>query len=140
MAKSLNKVMLIGNVGKIEALASQKGNMVKVSLATSSSWKDKNNGEEVQHTEWHNIVFFGKLASIADDYIKKGSKIYVEGSLKTNKYQADDGSDRYSTSIIAKELLLLSKKEEGGEPKGNFKPKEDAYSSPSPDYDDEIPF
>ncbi len=101
MARGVNKVILIGNLGRDPEVRSMpNGNQVaNIALATSDSWKDQS-GQQQTRTEWHRVTFFGKLAEIAGQYLKKGSKIYVEGALRTRKYQAQDGSDRYATEIV----------------------------------------
>lgn len=101
-SSGINKVILIGNLGKDpDVRYMNNGNAVaNVSIATSESWKDKATGEPMEKTEWHRVVFFGKLAEIVEKYLKKGSKIYVEGRLQTRKWQDQAGNDRYSTEIV----------------------------------------
>ena len=105
----LNKVTLIGNLGADpEVRYMPNGNAVaNITLATTFKWKDKQSGEKKESTEWHRVVFFGKLAEIAGEYLKKGKQIYIEGRLQTRKWQDSDGKDRYSTEIIATEMLML---------------------------------
>ena len=113
MGKGVNKVIIVGNLGQDpETRYMPSGDAVtKISVATSESWKDKQTGQQQERTEWHKIVFFGKLAEIAGQYLKKGSKVYVEGALRTNKWQdKDDGKDRYSTEIIGDEMQMLDSK------------------------------
>jgi single-strand DNA-binding protein len=102
MARGINKVILVGNLGADpETRYMPNGNAVtNVTLATSDTWKDKQTGQQQERTEWHRVVFFGKLAEIVGEFCKKGSQIYVEGSLRTRKWQAQDGSDRYTTEVI----------------------------------------
>jgi len=102
MARGVNKVILIGNLGADpDVRYMPSGDAVaNVSLATSDSWKDKNTGEMQERTEWHRVVFFGKTAEIVKEYLRKGSKIYVEGKLRTRKWQGQDGQDRYSTEVV----------------------------------------
>ena len=109
MSKGINKVILIGNLGKDpEVRYAANGNAITtITLATSESWKDKDSGEQVEKTEWHKVVLFKKLAEIAGEYLKKGSKIYIEGKLQTRKWQDNDGKDRYTTEIIASEMQML---------------------------------
>jgi len=120
MAGSVNKVILIGNLGKDpEVRTMQNGNKVaNLSLATSESWKDKATGERKEKTEWHRVVIFGNLADIAERYLKKGSKVYVSGSLQTRKWQDKDGQDKYSTEVVLQgfggELTMLDGKGGGG--------------------------
>lgn len=100
----VNKVILVGNLGKDpEVKYMPSGDAVaNLTLATSDTWKDKNSGEKKEKTEWHRVVFFGKLAEIAGQYLKKGSKIYVEGQLQTRKWQGQDGQDRYTTEVVVR--------------------------------------
>ena len=102
MSRGINKVILIGNLGADpEVRYMPSGDAVaNVNIATSESWKDKNTGEAKERTEWHRVVFFGKVAEVVDKYVKKGSKIYVEGQLRTRKWQGQDGQDRYTTEIV----------------------------------------
>jgi len=113
--------MIIGNVGNSETQEG-KTKITRLSVATSEKWKDKATGEDKELTEWHRCVLFGKLAEIAESYVKKGSKIYIEGKMRTTKYQDKQGIDRWSTDIIVSELQLLDKKEGG-----SAKPPADAY-------------
>lgn len=117
MARGVNKVILIGNLGKdLETRYFPNGDAVaSVAIATSESWTDKSTGEKKEHTEWHNVVFRRKLAEIAAQYLRKGSKIYVEGSLRTRKWQDKEGHDRYTTEIIVQDMQMLDgKPAEGG--------------------------
>ena len=109
MARGINKVILIGNLGQDpETRYMPSGSAVtNVTLATSESWKDKQTGQPQERTEWHRVVFFNRLAEIAGEYLKKGSKVYVEGSLRTRKWQGQDGQDRYTTEIVASEMQML---------------------------------
>ena len=102
MARGINKVILIGNLSNDpEQKSMPNGNAVtNISVATSESWKDKQTGQQQERTEWHRVVFFNRLAEIAGQYLKKGSKVYIEGSIRTRKWQAQDGQDRYSTEIV----------------------------------------
>ncbi len=117
MARGVNKVILVGNLGqKPEIRYTQTDSAVaNLSLATSESWKDKETGEQREKTEWHRIVYFGKLAEIAEQYLDKGSKVYVEGKLQTRKWQdKDTGADRYTTEIVGNELTMLDSKNSSG--------------------------
>jgi single-strand DNA-binding protein len=117
MSKGINKVILVGNLGNQPEtkFMPSGGAVTNVSLATSRTWKDKNSGIMQEHTEWHRVVFFNRLAEIAGEYLKKGSKIYVEGSLRTNKWQDKDGNDRFTTEVIANEMQMLDSKSSGGD-------------------------
>lgn len=109
MARGINKVILVGNLGQdpeVRYLPSG-GAVTNVSIATTESWKDKQTGQQQDRTEWHRVVFFNRLAEIAGEYLKKGSQIYIEGKLQTRKWQAQDGTDRYSTEIVANEMQML---------------------------------
>ena len=117
MARGVNKVILVGNLGqKPEIRYTQTDSAVaNLSLATSESWKDKETGEQREKTEWHRIVYFGKLAEIAEQYLDKGSKVYVEGKLQTRKWQdKETGADRYTTEIVGNELTMLDSKNSSG--------------------------
>ncbi|HHH38179.1 MAG TPA: single-stranded DNA-binding protein [Sedimenticola sp.] len=157
MARGVNKVILIGNLGRDpEVRYMPNGNAVaNVTLATSESWKDKNTGEPQEHTEWHRVVFFRRLAEIAGEYLKKGSKVYIEGRLQTRKWQGQDGQDRYTTEIVANDMQMLDSRGGGGG--GSFdspRPTQGSAagaasggstppSSPAPggnDFEDDIPF
>lgn len=109
MARGINKVILIGNVGSDpEVRYMPNGNAVTtLSIATSETWKDKQTGEKQDRTEWHRVVFYNRLGEIAGEYTKKGSRIYIEGSLRTRKWQDQQGVERYTTEIIANEMQLL---------------------------------
>ena len=114
MARGVNKVILIGTLGKDpEVRYSQGGqSLATVSIATNESWKDKN-GEKQERTEWHRLKFFGKLAEIAGEYLKKGSQVYVEGSIRTDKYTDKQGVERYATDIIVNEMQMLGGRSDG---------------------------
>ena len=109
MARGINKVILVGNCGQDpETRFSAAGAAItNVSIATSESWKDKQTGQQQERTEWHRVVFFNRLGEIAGEYLKKGSKIYVEGSLRTRKWQDKEGQDRYTTEIVGNEMQML---------------------------------
>jgi single-strand DNA-binding protein len=117
MARGINKVILVGNLGndpETRVLPSG-GSVTNISIATSESWKDKQTGQQQERTEWHRVVFFNRLAEIAAQYLTKGSKVYVEGSLRTRKWQDQTtGQDRYSTEIVANEMQMLDSRGAGG--------------------------
>jgi single-strand DNA-binding protein len=115
MARGINKVILIGNVGNDpDVRYLPNGNPVTtLSIATSETWKDKQTGEKQDRTEWHRVVFFNRLGEIAGEYVKKGTKIYIEGSLRTRKWQDQQGQDRYTTEIIGNEMQLLDSRGPG---------------------------
>lgn len=146
---TINKVIIIGNLGADpEVRQMQSGDAVtNIRVATTDTWKDKATGENQDRTEWHNIVFFRRLAEIAGEYLRKGSKVMVEGSLRTRKWQDKDGNDRYTTEIVASEMQMLGgPAAENGQnnPKANTKK---AAPAPAPvaagfdeSEDDSIPF
>lgn len=157
MARGVNKVILVGNLGRDpEVRYSPNGQAVaNATLATSESWKDKTSGEKQERTEWHRVVFFGRLAEIAGEYLKKGAQIYVEGRLQTRKWQDKDGHDRYTTEIVANEMQMLGSRGGAGVPSDNFNQDQaPASENGAPaakkaggkntavagDFDDDIPF
>lgn len=117
MARGVNKVIIVGSLGQDpETRYMTSGNAVtNISVATSEKWKDKTTGQPVEKTEWHRIIFFNRLAEIAGEYLKKGSKVYVEGSLRTRKWQDQSGQDRYTTEIVAAEMQMLDSRGGSGE-------------------------
>ncbi len=145
MARGVNKVILVGNLGqKPEIRYTQTDSAVaNISLATSESWKDKETGEQREKTEWHRIVYFGKLAEIAEQYLDKGSKVYVEGKLQTRKWQdKETGADRYTTEIVGNELTMLdSKNASGMNESQNFERNTGQSDQAQEDFnEDDIPF
>ena len=156
---SVNKVIIVGNLGRDpETRYLPSGEAVtNISVATTETWKDKASGEKKEATEWHRIAFFGKLAEIAGEYLKKGSQVYVEGQLRTRKYQdKETGKDRYSTEIRADRMQMLGSRagageprdEPRGEPRGESAPKGEGAAKPAAkkpagkfdDMEDDIPF
>lgn len=117
MARGVNKVILVGNLGQDPETRYMPsgGAVTNVTVATSESWKDKQTGEPQERTEWHRVTFYNRLAEIAGEYLKKGSKVYVEGSLRTRKWQDQSGQDRYTTEIIANEMQMLDSRGQGGD-------------------------
>jgi single-strand DNA-binding protein len=116
MARGINKVILIGNLGADpETRAMPSGTTVaNLRIATSESWRDKQTGEQQERTEWHRVALFGRLAEIAGEYLRKGSQVYIEGSLRTRKWQDKQGNERYSTEIVGNELQMLGGRGAGG--------------------------
>ncbi|MGR6035041.1 MAG: single-stranded DNA-binding protein [Candidatus Nitrosoglobus sp.] len=158
-ARGINKVILIGNLGRDPEVryTANGGAIANITLATSETWKDKTTGEQQDRTEWHRIVFFGRLGEIAGEYLKKGSKIYVEGRLQTRKWQSQDGQDHYTTEIIANDMQMLDRATGGSAPYNDDNemsrgpgstsgPSSPSARSPSPppsvddDFEDDIPF
>lgn len=132
MARGVNKVILIGNLGKDPEVKyfPSGGALCNVTVATSESWKDKTTGEQKERTEWHNVVFNNKLAEIAGQYLKKGSKVYVEGSLRTRKWEKD-GVDRYTTEVLVQEMQMLDGKPGGGGEGGGGYSRSSSYEKPA---------
>ena len=148
-SRGVNKVILIGNLGGDPDLKNlPSGNaVVSFSVATSESWKDKQTGAQQEKTEWHRIVMFNRLAEVAGEYLKKGSKVYLEGKLQTRKWQGEDGADRYTTEIVANQMQMLdsrsSAEQDGAQAKPQSAPQQSAPQQPAPsfdDFDDDIPF
>jgi len=149
MARGINKVILVGNVGNApEVRQTTEGNAIAtLSLATSETWKDKQTGEKQEKTEWHRVVFFRQLAEIVGKYVRKGSKLYIEGSLRTRKWQDQQGIDRYTTEIVANDMQMLDSRSDEERSDNN----EPTYSTQNPmpannqppvlqDFDDDVPF
>ncbi|RLA20033.1 MAG: single-stranded DNA-binding protein [Gammaproteobacteria bacterium] len=113
--RGVNKVIIVGNMGKDPEVRYMPsgGAVTNITIATSEVWKDKQTGNNQERTEWHRVVFFNKLAEIAGEYLKKGSKVYIEGSLRTRKWQGQDGQDRYTTEIVASEMQMLDSRSGG---------------------------
>jgi single-strand DNA-binding protein len=116
MARGVNKVILVGNLGKDpESRYMPNGKAVtNFSVATTDSWKDKQTGEQREQTEWHNIVMYERLAEVAAEYLKKGSQVYIEGRLRTRKWQDKEGRDRYTTEVIANDMQMLGSRQGSG--------------------------
>jgi single-strand DNA-binding protein len=150
MARGVNKVIIVGNLGNDpDTKYMPSGSAVtNLSVATNESWKDKQTGEQKDRTEWHRVAMFGRLAEIAAEYLRKGSQVYIEGKLRTRKWQDQSGNDRYSTEIIADEMQMLGGRSgagapamgDGGPPPGP--PSQGGGSGGAPDepFDDDIPF
>lgn len=149
MSKGINKVIIVGNLGNDpDVKYTQSGSCITtISVATSEKWKDKS-GVIQERTEWHRVKFFGKLAEIASEYLRKGSQVYVEGSLRTDKYTDKNGTERYTTDIIANEMQMLGGRGEGqgnggttrsSAPKPESR-KPDVHQQPVDDFGDDIPF
>jgi single-strand DNA-binding protein len=138
-SRGVNKVILIGNLGndpEVKYTASGSA-ITNITVATSENWKDKQSGEKKESTEWHKVSFFGRLAEIAGEYLKKGSKVYVEGSLRTRKWQDQQGVERYTTEIVAEEMQMLDGR---GDSQPKASGKQEAARAPNTDFDDAIPF
>jgi single-strand DNA-binding protein len=159
MARGINKVILIGHLGADpETRAMPSGMTVaNMRLATTESWKDKQSGEQQERTEWHNVALFGRLGEIAAEYLRKGSQVYIEGRLRTRKWQDKEGRDRYTTEIVANEMQMLGGRGGAGGGGGGGAGASAGASDPGPrtehaeaaaggagasrdDFDDDIPF
>jgi single-strand DNA-binding protein len=147
--RGVNKTILVGNCGQDPETKYTAGGaaITNVSVATSEAWKDKSTGQPVEKTEWHRVVFFNRLAEIAGEYLRKGSKVYIEGKLQTRKWQDQSGADRYSTEIVANELQLLDNKEDRpaqpaqqAQPVQRQRAPQAAPPPPMDQFDDDIPF
>ncbi len=121
MARGINKVIIVGNLGADPDTKSMpSGNMVaNFSVATSESWNDRDTGERQEKTEWHRVVFFGRLAEIADQYLRKGSQVYIEGKLQTRKWEDRDGNERWTTEIVGNQLEMLGERMSSGSSQSN---------------------
>jgi single-strand DNA-binding protein len=150
MARGVNKVILVGNLGQdpqTRAMPSGKA-VVNLRIATSDQWRDKQTGENKENTEWHSVVMFDRLAEIAAEYLRKGSQVYIEGKLRTRKWQDKEGQDRYTTEIIANEMQMLGGRGGGGGSGGSFdrepapqaEPATSQQGSKRDEFDDDIPF
>ncbi len=149
MQRGVNKVILVGNLGQDpEVRYMPNGNAVaNISVATSETWKDKNTGDNQERTEWHRVVLFRRLGEIAGEYLKKGSKVYIEGKLQTRKWQDQNGQDRYSTEIVADQMQMLDSRG-GGMDSGSYdQSSASSNKQPAPaamdsggGFDDDIPF
>jgi len=162
MARGINKVILVGNLGNDPEVryANNGAAIANISVATSESWKDKNTGEQVDKTEWHRVVMFNRLGEIAGEYLRKGSKVYIEGKLQTRKWQDQSGQDKYTTEIVANEMQMLDSRGDNAGQGGGYQPQQQSapaaapspaqqgggqqQSTPQPapanDFDDDIPF
>jgi len=155
MARGINKVILIGNLGADpETRAMPSGTTVaNLRVATSESWRDKQTGEQQERTEWHRVALFGRLAEVAGEYLRKGSQVYIEGSLRTRKWQDKQGNDRYSTEIVGNDLQMLGGRAGAGAGTGGSAAAASGGGAPSyaeessggggsrsEEFDDDIPF
>jgi single-strand DNA-binding protein len=152
MARGINKVILVGNLGAdpdTRYMPSGKA-VTNIRIATSESWKDKQTGDQQERTEWHSIVMYDKLGEIAAEYLRKGSQVYIEGKLRTRKWQDKEGRDRFTTEVIANEMQMLGSRGGaggggGGEPRSPRPAAPENNRSPAPPadeggFDDDIPF
>lgn len=137
--RGINKVIIVGNLGQDPKTAYMPSGsaVTNISIATSESWKDKQTGEQKERTEWHKVAMFGRLAEVAAEYLKKGAQVYIEGKLRTRKWQDRDGADRWTTEIIASEMQMLGVSNIQ-QPAPYHQPS--APQESSDDFDDDIPF
>ena len=152
MARGINKAIIVGNLGRDpEVRYTANGNAIaNIAVATTESWKDKQSGERQEKTEWHRVVFFGRLAEIAGEYLKKGAQVYIEGRLQTRKWEDKSGQERYTTEIVASEMQMLGSRGGGtsGVPDDDYSGAAPSATDSSgggtsggdPDLDDDIPF
>lgn len=153
MARGINKVILVGNLGADPETRYMPsgGAVTNLSIATTDSWRDKESGEQQERTEWHRVAMFGRLAEIAGEYLRKGRQVYIEGRLRTRKWQDRDGNDRYTTEIVANEMQMLGGRSDTGAgappraapeaaPAAAPAAAASTASSDSGDFDDDIPF
>lgn len=136
----VNRVIILGNLGNAPEIRTMPNGdaVAKISVATSESWNDKSTGERREVTEWHSIVFYRRQAEVAGEYLHKGSKVYVEGRLRTRKWQDQNGQDRYTTEIIGDVLQMLDSRDNQDKPSTSGKPRQPAESADN--FDDDIPF
>jgi single-strand DNA-binding protein len=151
MARGINKAIIVGTLGKDPETRYMPsgGAVTSIAVATNENWTDKQTGQKQERTEWHNVTFFGRLAEIAGEYLKKGSQVYIEGSLRTEKWQDKQGNDRYTTKIIANEMQMLGGRPGGGNNDYSSSSQQQQQSQPQPanqpapvddSFDDDIPF
>lgn len=156
MARGINKVILVGNLGQDPEVRYTAGGaaVATISVATSEQWTDKQSGQKQERTEWHRVVLFNRLGEIAGEYLKKGSQVFIEGKLQTRKWQDQNGQDRYTTEIVANEMQMLGGRggasdysQSGGAPARQSAPQQSGAPAPAPsgggnfeDFDDDIPF
>jgi single-strand DNA-binding protein len=149
MARGINKVILVGNLGQDPETRYMPsgGAVTNLRIATSESWKDKQTGEPQERTEWHSVAMFGRLAEISAEYLRKGSQVYIEGKLRTRKWQDKNGNDRYTTEVIADEMQMLGSRGGAGAPASGGGQQRSAAQAPAQqqpaavgDFDDDIPF
>ena len=148
MARGVNKAIILGSLGQDPDIRYTAGGaaVANISIATNEQWKDKESGEMQERTEWHRVVFFGRLAEIVGEYLRKGSQVYVEGRIQTRKWQDKEGKDRYTTEIVANEMQMLGSKS-GGTTASFDQSQQPQQSAPAAsaqgsndDFDDDIPF
>jgi len=150
MSRGINKAIIVGRLGQDPEtrVLPSGGSVTNISVATSESWTDKQSGQKQERVEWHRVVFFNRLAEIVEQYLKKGSKVYIEGSIRTRKWQDQSGQDRYSTEIVANNMQMLDSANNSGAQNQNYAPQNNYQQSQAPqnqpqggvDFDDGVPF
>lgn len=150
MSRGVNKAIIVGNLGQDpESRVMQNGNAVTtLSVATSESWTDKATNQKQERTEWHRVVLFNRLAEVAAQYLKKGSKVYIEGQIRTRKWQDQSGQDKYTTEIVANNMQMLDSANSSGAQNQNYAPQNNYQPAQAPqnqpqggiDFDDDVPF
>ncbi len=148
MARGVNKAIILGSLGQDPDIRYTAGGaaVANISIATNEQWKDKESGEMQERTEWHRVVFFGRLAEIVGEYLRKGSQVYIEGRIQTRKWQDKEGKDRYTTEIVANEMQMLGSKSGGTTASFDQSPQPQqsapvaSGASSNDDFDDDIPF
>lgn len=148
MARGVNKAIILGSLGQDPDIRYTAGGaaVANISIATNEQWKDRESGEMQERTEWHRVVFFGRLAEIVGEYLRKGSQVYVEGRIQTRKWQDKEGNDRYTTEIVANEMQMLGNKSGGTtasfdqSPQQQPSPATSSAKDSNDDFDDDIPF
>lgn len=154
MSRGVNKVILIGNLGNDPEMRVMPsgGSVANISVATSESWTDKSTGQKQERTEWHRVIFFNRLAEVVGQYLRKGSKVYVEGQLRTRKWQDQSGVEKYTTEIIANNMQMLDSRQDSQQPTQQHQaPPQQGYQQQAPaqqyqqdsapvDFDDDVPF
>lgn len=150
MSRGINKAIIVGNLGQDPEtrVLPSGGSVTNLSIATSESWTDRNTNQRQERTEWHRVVLFNRLAEVAAQYLRKGSKVYIEGSIRTRKWQDQSGQDRYSTEIVANNMQMLDSANNSGAQNQNYAPQNNYQQSQTPqnqpqggvDFDDDVPF
>lgn len=142
MSRGINKAIIVGNLGQDPDTRYMPSGVAvtNLSVATSEQWKDKQTGEQKDRTEWHRVTLFDRLAEVAAEYLRKGSQVYIEGKLQTEKWTDKEGHDRYTTKIIAREMQMLGPRRDAEDPKQPEPDQAPAPASTPPDFDDDIPF
>ena len=142
MPRGVNKAIILGHIGQDPDIRHTNNSTVvcNLSVATNEEWKDKQSGEKRSRTEWHRVTAIGKLAEIMGEYLSKGQQVYIEGRLQTDKWQDTQGTDRWTTKIIASDMQMLGTRQGGGQKNNQGQNQQQSEPAPPPDFDDDIPF